>query len=382
MKKYLALLVMVSAPSVFADERDQAYRIHNRLTCAPPSKEVWDQMTDLLKKGDGEGAAKLATQNRGFLECKVKQWCQAQTNEDRNFDTKLNDYCATVIGAVRDDKSFGELLYSDIIYVADPNKYTGTDPLPPFSVADNLQYEFLDNKGLDLAEILVEKKQSEVTGIDKTSGLLTSRGFAEAYLSAGTNRRAVRYTLINYLCNDLEQLMDTTRSDTWVGRDVERDPGGDATTYNNRCKGCHAGQDFFRGAWAYFDYDVLGKKIKYTPGVVAEKYNINGTAFPAGHITTDDSWMNNWLQGQNAKLGFPTDLVKGNGVSSFGQMISKTEALNTCMAKKVFSSVCAKSGDDVKDKTTISELAADFKASNQNVKRLFVKTALRCHVGE
>jgi hypothetical protein len=52
------------------------------------------------------------------------------------------------------------------------------------------------------------------------------------------------------------------------------------------------------------------------------------------------------------------------------------------MAKQVFTSVCAKSGDDVKDKTTISELAADFKASNQNVKRLFVKTALRCHVGE
>ncbi len=381
MKIFWVLLMAGWAGSASADERDQAIRIHNRLTCEPPTAEVLEQMTDLIKKGDPGAAGNLAVQNRGFLECTVKQWCLVQTNADRSFDVKLNDYCATVIGAVRDEKAFGDLLSSDIIYVADPNKYSGTD-LPPYDPANNRQYEFIESRGLNLADLLIEKKQSEVSGIAQTSGLLTSRAFAEAYLSAGTNRRAVRYSMVNYLCNDLEQMSDTSRPDAMVARDVERAPGGDASTYNNRCKGCHAGQDFFRGAWAFYDYDVTAMKIKYTPGVVAEKYNINGDSFPSGHITVDDKWSNNWTVGQNARFGWPEDIKSGNGVASFGQMIAKTAGFNACIAKRTYKSVCASEGETESEKKIISELASDFKSSNQNLKTLFVKTALRCSIAE
>ena len=376
--KMAFLAVALSAP-VFADEKDQAYRLHNRLTCEAPSKEVWDQMTDLIKKNDSEGAARIAAQNRGFLECTVKQWCSVQTNKDQKLNVKLNDYCATVIGGVRDDKPFGDLLYSDIIYLADPNRYKGTIPLPPYSPSNNDHYVALDNSGADLGDILVEKKQSEYAQMEKASGLLTTRAFGEAFLSLGTNRRAVRFSLINYLCTDLEQLMDTTRPDTMVGRDVERNPGSDASTYNNKCKGCHAGQDFFRGAWAYYDFD--GKKVVYTPGAVVKKYNIN-PYFANGYFTNDDSWANNWTEGQNAKLGWPQSLTKGNGVASFGEMISKTEEFNTCMAKRAFKTVCLKDPSDDIDKKIVLEMAADFKKSNQSLKNLLIKTATRCQAGE
>jgi hypothetical protein len=380
-KTQLALLTISLSTTGLADEKDQAYRLHNRLTCEAPSRDVLDQMTDFIKKGDSEGAAKIAAQNRGFLECTVKQWCSSQTNKDQKINVKLNDYCATVIGGLRDGKPFGELLYSDIIYMADPNKFNGASPLPPYSPANNDHYVALDNSGADLAEVLVEKKQSELSQIEKASGLLTTRAFGEAFLSLGTNRRAVRFSMINYLCTDLEQMMDTTRPDTMVGRDVERNPGSDASTYNNKCKGCHAGQDFFRGAWAFYDFDATSKKVVYSPGIVVKKYNIN-PSFPNGYFTTSDAWVNNWIEGQNAKFGWPQSITNGNGVASFGEMLSKTEEFNTCMAKRTFKTVCLKDPTDDTDIKIVSELAADFKANNQNLKNLFIKTAIRCQAGE
>jgi len=357
---------------------DQAFRLHNRLACEPPSREIWQNMSNLLSQGDGEAAAKLAINHPGFLNCTVKRWCLEQTNVDRRADKPLNDYCATVIGAVRDDKPFGSILYEDLIYVADPTRYSGTTALPAFSVSDNKHYEFIEKNVPDLAQVLVERKQSEVTGLTKTSGLLTTRAFGEAFLSAGTNRRAVRFSMINYLCNDLEQLSDVTRSDQMVGRDVERDPGGDAGLYNSKCKGCHAGQDFFRGAWAYYDFE--GGRVKYLSSV-ASKYANNANFFTSGYATIDDRWENNWIRGENGKLGWPIDKVKGNGVASFGEMISKTAYFNTCMAKKVFQSVCHRDGTQKEDLNSILELTQEFRLSNQNLRHLFLKTALRCSVG-
>ena len=36
----------------------------------------------------------------------IKNWCLVQTNEAETADAPLNDYCATVIGGVRDDLPF------------------------------------------------------------------------------------------------------------------------------------------------------------------------------------------------------------------------------------------------------------------------------------
>ena len=75
---------------------------------------------------------------------------------------------------------------------------------------------------------------------DATAGVLTSRAAAQAFFVAGTNRAMFRFTLMNHLCNDLEQLNDTTRAPDRIRQDVSRSPGGDSRIFLNSCVGCHS----------------------------------------------------------------------------------------------------------------------------------------------
>ena len=80
----------------------------------------------------------------------------------------------------------------------------------------------LSTRLVDLKANLVQKQQSSLTAIPDTAGVMTTRGFGAEYLADGTNRRAIRFTLVNFMCNDMEQMMDNTRSDFHVRRDVTR----------------------------------------------------------------------------------------------------------------------------------------------------------------
>lgn len=377
MIKYLVIFfTYFYAGNVLADAiatPDKAYRIYERLACEPPSKEDLGKMVTLIDAGKVEQAAQMAIETRGFYECTIKNWCLVQTNEDETANTPLNDYCATVIGAVRDNTPFTTLLYSNVIYVGDESL-----GLPAYSLHDNAHYEEMQKKNLNLTKVLKKKKQTDVTGFSEASGLLTTRAFAEGFLKAGTNRRALRHTLRNYICHDIEGLMDTTLSDHFVGRDVDRSPGGDPTDYQNNCKGCHTGMDSLRGAWAHFDFDEETHEYIYKKGVVAKKYNINADSYPDGYETKDDYWKNMWLEGVNKKFGWPQDKVEGKGIQSFGAMFSKVDYLPTCMATRVFRSVCMADETTTQSKSIIDEMAKEFVADNYNLKKLFVKTVSSC----
>lgn len=52
------------------------------------------------------------------------------------------------------------------------------------------------------------------------AGILSTRGFASAYFSAGTNRRATAFVLKYFLCPDMEKLHDVTIQDNFVRQDV------------------------------------------------------------------------------------------------------------------------------------------------------------------
>ena len=78
----------------------------------------------------------------------------------------------------------------------------------------------------------------------------------------------------------------------------------------------------------------------FTPGQVQPKYLINGNTFPFGYETTDDRWENYWLQGQNARLGWPTSPTSGYGPKSMGEMVGNSDAFATCQVEKVFEQVC------------------------------------------
>jgi hypothetical protein len=184
---------------------------------------------------------------------------------------------------------------------------------------------------------------------------------------------------MNFLCKDYEELHDITIPDNHVGRDVERNPGGDSRTYLTKCVGCHAGQDAIRGAHAYYDFN--NGATTYTAGQVVGKIN-RVNSFSDGKRTVDDSWVNTWAQGKNANLGWRT-VTSGNGAKSLGRMLARSRAFSVCMAKKVFKQVCIKDAKSSADKAVVESLATSFEAGQAyDMKKLFVKTSAGCVANE
>ena len=380
MKNFLLLIALSLTITSFtygSEVGNTAFRIYERLACEPPSKEVLSKMVDLIKAGKTEEAASYAINTRGFYECTVKNWCLIQTNEAETDQVPLNDYCATVIGAVHDDIPINKLLYDNVIYISET-----VAAETPYSLNNNDHYEKIQEQGLEFTKTLVKKKQTEVTGFAEDSGLLTTRAFAEAFLQAGTNRRALRHTLRNYICHDIEEMRDTSISDFYVGRDVERAPGGNPKDYQADCKGCHTGMDSLRGAWAHFDFDEETKHYIYHKDVVAEKYGVNADNFSDGYRNIDDSWKNMWLEGVNKKYGWPANRTKGKGIREFGQMFAEVEYFSTCMAERTFKKVCMADENSSLSQKIIENMAKEFKKDNYNLKKLFAKTVTSCTTGE
>jgi hypothetical protein len=259
-----AVLALLQPGLADADSRTQAKRMHDRLAGVPPTASVLDAMAADLAAGRSVDAAYKAMEHRAFYDVTLKNFAMPWTNRDQTVFAPLNDYVATVIGMVRDDVPFNLLLSEDILYIG-----SGAG-VPPFSASSNAHYEALESSGANLKAVLARTTQSASTGLppDATAGVMTSRAAAQAFFVAGTNRAMFRYTLMNHLCVDLEQVQDPTRPPDRVRQDVSRSPGGDSRLYMNNCVACHAGMDPLAQAFAYYDYDEAGGQIVYTAGQV------------------------------------------------------------------------------------------------------------------
>lgn len=352
--------------------RDQAYRMHNRLTGVPPSPAVLNEMDALIKSGNPKAAALKAINDPNFYNLTIKNWVKRWTNVNDSPRVEFNDYVATVVGIVRDDIPFDQVLYGDHLYIVTP---PGVQTLVPYSKAENTHYADAESKFFSLKDTLTHVSQSASNGITDSAGVLTTRAAGEAFFSAGTNRRMTRFTFINFLCRDFEAVHDINITDYHVRRDVERNPGGDSRVYRNQCVGCHAGQDGLGGAWAYFDF--VNGEVKYTPTTVVAKINKNNL-FKEGFVTTNDEWINLWAQGQNANLGWPTETT-GKGAKELGKMISHSRAFAECMSSRVFELVCIRKPKLTNEIKEIKRLADVFQANdNFNMKNLFAETSLNC----
>ena len=155
---------------------------------------------------------------------------------------------------------------------------------------------------------LVPVPQSTLPGAvlaaGETAGVITTRAAGEAFFSAGTNRRMWRFTTMNFLCRDMEQLKDVSRPTDRIRQDVSRSPGGDSSVFHNHCTGCHSGMDPMAGAFAYYEWDATAERVVFSRGQVQPKYLINANTFPFGYITTDDRWDNYWRTGPISVLGW------------------------------------------------------------------------------
>ena len=372
-----------------AGSREQAQRIHERIAGAPPSATVLATMENAITNGTATDqvctdngvigancAAYIAMENTNFYNVTLKNFAAPWTNRDQSVFVPFNDYVATVVGMIRDDVPFNTLLSADLTYVGRPGVVSSAP-----SAANNDHYAELEADNINLRDELQPSDQASIMGIpgSATAGVITSRAASEAFFVAGTNRAMFRFTLLNHMCNDMEQMLDTKLTPDWIRQDVSRSPGGDSRLFLNNCIGCHSGMDPMAGAFAYYNYNETTGRLEYTAGTVQPKYFNNDLNFPQGFRTTDDSWENRWRdEGQNAYLDFGATAGSGNGAKSLGDELGNSGAFASCQVRKVFQAVCLREPEDQTDRDTVATITNTFRTTGYSMKQVFADTAVHC----
>ncbi len=369
-------LAAFAATAAQAGPREQAKRMHDRIAGVPPSAAVLDAMAADITAGRTNDAAMLAMQSPSFYSVTLKNLVTPWTNREQTVFEPLNDYTATVIGMVRDDVPFDQVLSGDILYVGGSGL-----GLPAVSASNNDHYAAMETRGVNMLTGLTRTTQSAAYGTPAaaTAGVITSRAAAQAFFIAGTNRAMFRFTLLNYMCRDLEEVQDTSRPPDRIRQDVSRSPGGDARLFLNNCVGCHSGMDPMTQAFAYYTFDDTQGRMVYTGGTVQPKYFNNDATFAFGFRTPDDSWENRWRKGHNALLGWDSGLPgSGQGAKSLGQEFCASEAFATCQVEKVFRTVCLRNPHDGTDRDEVKSMADSFRSGGYKLKQVFADAATYC----
>jgi hypothetical protein len=376
----LACLLACVATAASANDRDKAKRIHDRIAGTPPTEATLDAMEALVTGGNPLGAANVATQAPSFYNVTLKNMAMPWTNRDQTVFAPLNDYVATFIGMVRDDVAFNTALSADLTY-------TVNGVSPAASPSNNTHYENAETNAVNMFTQLTPATQSSVQGIPAaaTAGFLTSRAASEAFFVDGTNRAMFRFTMLNHLCRDMEQVLDTSLPPDMIRQDVSRSPGGDSRIFLNNCIGCHSGMDPLARAFAYYDYDngtaeaPGSMRLVYTQGTVHPKYFNNDTNFAPGFITPDDAWTNRWRKGQNSVLGFSSSLPgSGTGAKSMGEELANSTAFAQCQVEKVFKTVCFRAPGNAADRAQVSTMTNNFRNNGYRLKQVFAESAVYC----
>jgi len=356
---------------------EQAKRLHERLAGVPPTDPVLLDMTSDIINGDAITAAYTAMDNSAFYDVTLKNFAAPWSNIAQSVFVPLNDYTATVIGMIRDDIPFNTLLSANILYTG--NSGLG---LTPYSMSNNLHYAELEQSGLSLRDNLVQTSQTVVTDLPPTgiAGVMTTRAAAAAFFVAGTNRAMLRFTMVNHMCKDMEEVKDNALSPDRIRQDVSRSPGGDSRIFLNNCIGCHTGMDPLAQSYAYYDFDETLERIVYTPGQVQAKYFNNNDNFSPGFATPDDSWSNYWREGQNQLLGWDTGRpASGSGAASMGAELANSTAFAQCQVKKAFRAVCFREPSDAADRSKVDEIVTTFRSGGSyRMKQVFAEAAVYC----
>jgi hypothetical protein len=370
-------LLLIGISVALAGPRERAQAIHDRIAGVPPTEAILDQMEAAM--ANPQAAAQIAMDNPNFAAVTLKNFAAPWTNRDQSAFVPLNDYITLVIGMIINDEPFNEILSADRLYVQ------SGQPLPTSS--SNAHYTALESRmqelDFDPMTELVPTTQSGTYQLPPaaTAGAMTTRAASEAFFIAGTNRAMFRFTLMNHMCMDLEQVHDVSIIPDRIRQDVSRSPGGDSRVFMNNCIGCHAGMDPMAQAFAYYNFDETSGAIEYTGGNVQPKYFNNNLTFEDGFVTPDDTWDNYWREGQNAWIGWSASLPgSGNGAKSLGQELAGSRAFAECQVQKVFQAVCLRS-PDAPDATQIDTITDAFVAGGYRMKDVFAATAEYCTQG-
>lgn len=382
----------------------KARKLYERLTGTklPIDSPVVKQISELLDKGDLQGAAAIATADPNFLNITVKLMAMELSTREETIKLPFNDFAAGFIGVTRDQTDARELLTGNFYY-----RGKDTDPMVPVNVINDIllsnnHYAALEANRVNLATDLIRVDGQVIANTATTTmpnpdpaGVLTSRAFMGAHALMGTNRRLVEFTFREFMCVPLEKWADTSASDARIGRDIDRFPSGDHNKFLTSCKGCHTVMDGFRGAFAKWEFNGRGLKhsavnnknanggmnnfnIAADAAGVTLKMNKNATMFPAGYVMTDDSFLNHAVRPANASLfEWRGDSAGGNGVRGFGNVVANSRRFSQCMAQHVYKAVCRKTIDPIKQKETLKQWGDEFEASGYKLKKLFETVAVK-----
>lgn len=378
---YIAFLI--PSNSAQADSDAQARRLFNRIAgySLPSSDPRLSQMKTLISQGRALEAAKIASSDDQFLNITVRQFAAPLSNRAETTRVPLNDFIAMFIGATRDGLDSRRLLYDNFLYVGNYGdaafraactsvacNYTPNPNNGVTTARDLLHFTEMDRLGMNLAKSLV-RIEPQRPDLAKPAGVFTTYAWSTAHYNMGTNRRSFEYAFREFMCTSIQEMADFSIPDDRVRQDVDRAPGGDATTFQNVCLGCHAGMDAGAGAFAFLDNL---EKIEGT--TVQKKYLQNNTIFPNGYVTRDDTWEMRFTKNQNAEFQFRTPL-SGKGPAEFGKLIANSVGFSRCMAERAFTRVCSRKPHST-EKPVIETLKDKFEASNYNLKSLFEAAAI------
>lgn len=384
------LCSFLGSTASIASPESRAYKLHLRIAGVPPTEAVQNAMVQQIESGNPVVAAMMATDHAHFYDGTLKNWVAPWTNRARSVFVDFNDYTATVIGIIRDEKDFRSVLTDDIVYVGDPAQIPAS--VPNYDGLTNDHYTALQSSAVSLKDSLMEVSQSSVLAFitpDSSAGIMTTRAAAEAYFVAGTNRAMYRFTQLNYLCRDLESMHDATQPLDRIRQDVDRNPAEKPESFINECAGCHSGMDALAGAFAYYDFTVPPgtpeeannppSTIVYTHEKISPKYTNNFTVFPEGFPTVDDSWVNYWREGRNSRIGWNKSLpAKGHGAKSLGRELANSHAFAQCQVEKAFELVCLTKPQTQGDKATVLSITNRFVESGYNMKVPIAESAAYC----
>ena len=325
-------------------------------------------------------AMEAGENSRFFATVTLKNLAAPWTNRDQTAFVPLNDYTTLVIGTVINDRPFNEILTADRLYVE--------RGAPRPNASSNAHFESLETAMMDPSfdpmndlEMITQSEVYSMLPPEATAGVMTTRAASEAFFVAGTNRAMLRFTLLNHMCTDLEQLHDTSLIPDRIRQDVSRSPGADSRVFLNNCIGCHNGMDPLAQAFAYYNFDETSETIEYTDGVVQPKYFNNEETFADGFVTPDDHWSNYWREGQNSVLGWAAGTGEGDGAKSLGAELAGSEAFAQCQVTKVFNAVCLRDPVDAFDRDEVNTIASAFMNNGYDLKQVFAASAAYCTQG-
>ncbi len=402
-----------------------------------------------------------------FYDVTALRWAARRTTKELTPDAPLDDMSATIVGIIRDGIDWRYALFGNFVYRMN-RTYQMNNAMAALSSRDNLlqtnnHYDAISqavrNEGLSLRCMLSPLSQAEAINppsymvqtvpvpepdtpddedksrtkalpVGTAAGVLTSRAWAAAHMIAGTNRRAVEYTLKVFLGLDMTDIKDTELPDDYIARDVER---SDAFKYMTDCKGCHASLDGFKPAFASFNFS--NGIMKYGPFFMADplipgdqdheaslqqannenidnfKFAPNPVGFdPAllnlnnytarsggrvhyklahnvvdktiGYDTPDDSYVNMLPYNSTfqSMIGFTNVYMSGNGPAQFGANIANSRLFALHTARTIYEEVCNADWSTVapSEKAWVEQLGDELAGQQYRLKDIFAAAAVAC----